>query len=101
MANTLRGGIAVISGAMLGAATSALAQSEASVAYQFLRMTVSGESTNLPVGIAADYAHAVSRKVRLVGVVDWVRKADSGVDEANNGTFAVEPRAAKLVFGRV
>jgi hypothetical protein len=85
--------------AMLCGAAPAFAQSEASVAYQFARVSFTGESLNFPVGVAADYAHAVSSKVRLVGVVDWLRKHEAGQVEAANETFAQDVTITQFTLG--
>jgi len=95
MRNAQTGLVVVFAGALLCAAPPAFGQSEASVAYQFTRLTVPGESVNFPVGVAADYAHAVSSNVRLVGVIDWGRAHVAGQVE----TFAVDTRMTQLTMG--
>jgi len=85
--------------AMLCGATPAFAQSEVSVAYQFARLSFPGESLNFPVGVAADYAHAVAANVRLVGVVNWMRKHEAGQVETSIGTFAEDVTITQFSLG--
>jgi len=80
---------------LAGIATTVSAQSSVGIGYDFLRLSVAGDSSNLPYGVGFDYTHTV-RKSRFdaLGVFDWARRQDSVAADG----FAIGTRAGQLAI---
>jgi hypothetical protein len=63
-------------------ATAASAQSNVSIGYEYVRLSISGEPFSLREGFGATYAVAISGRWQAIGSVDWARKNMSGLVDA-------------------
>lgn len=68
--------------------SSAFAQSDVSVGYQFVRLMAPDGTTDLPVGLGVEYAHDITRGWRAVATFDLARRNQSG----NVDAFYLETR---------
>jgi hypothetical protein len=80
---------------ILSPAATASAQSDVSIGYQYLRLSVSGEAVNLPQGFGVQYGQTIATGWQAVGVFGWAGKNDAGQVDA----FALTTRFTQITLG--